>query len=367
MPVYYPIGGVLVTYDEMVERVATGDLQRFVEATKQRQKESIAFEMGTAESVPTSGAPESPGDTVPWKEIGPNKPLTIEIYRVYTGDHRQRDLLVTSAIKSAMTFDASPRAVNLLTNKVDSNKDIEAVPATDKGTFIVYHNPAVMDRQLNFQVDMSFDNFDTRLFDTVGSLFQAAAGIPIFAPQQGILMAAGLITKLVSSIANSIVDRSPKFEEQDVIRINRPGHPIPEPGFRLLVPDAFTPDMLSEFKYSSGQLVDESGTPYGGPHPYIVLSLDGTPNDALREFAPTAASAALLERFMKVKEGSEVATDHLLSALKLASDIKFRREAEAVRRKLGEIDPGSPDYEGLKGQFDALVASIVSEDLRLSL
>jgi hypothetical protein len=213
---------------------------------------------------------------------------------------------------------------------------------------------------------MSFDSFDTRLFDTVGSLFQAAAGIPIFAPQQGILMAAGLITKLVSSIANSIIDRRPRFKEQDVIRINRPGHPIPEPGFRLLVPDAFTPEKLGDYTYSSGRLIDRSGKAYNGPHPYIVLSLDGTPNDALKEFAPTAASAALLERFLNVKEGSEVATDHLLSALKLANDIKYRREAEVVKKKMAGVVPGSDEFKTLKEQFDALVANIACEDLRLT-
>ena len=104
--------------------------------------------------------------------------------------------------------------------------------------------------------------------------------------------------------------------------------------------------------------------PYSGPHPYIVRSLDGTPNDALSDFAPTAASAALLERFMNVKEGAEVATEHLLNALKLAGDVSFRRKADEVKAKMASLPSVSEEYKAMTEQFDALVASIVNADLR---
>ena len=101
-------------------------------------------------------------------------------------------------------------------------------------------------------------------------------------------------------------------------------------------------------------LVDGAGRAYDGDEPYVVLLLDGRRQDAFKDFTPTAATAAMLERFLRQKDGSEVVISTIVDAVKLHSDLRHRREADRLVEQLGGLDPGSAEAQALKKKIDAL-------------
>lgn len=372
MPIYYPMGTALVTLDELLEKSATGQLKKFKEAlVAEPKKASINFSTGQAEGTAIFKnlklSPEAPA--VPFVEVGLHKPLTLQLRYVYTGKSPDgKDMLLSSAIKGMTTYEGAPRAVNLLARGVKTNAAFEGVPAHEMGTFLVFYSPAILETQANLHLEIGFDKFPQDLFDSIGSALASAGKIPIFAAVSGILVAAGAITKLFAKVAEALIDDDPFFQEDETIHIFQPGAQIPEPGFRLITTKHFPKDELKEYRYDSGILLDKTNMAYSGPHPYIVISLDGRPNDDYKSFTATAATTALIERFYKVKQGSDTAIPAFVEALELFNDLRFRSQALAVAKELKDPkDKESGEYKERKARFDSLVKSILHEELRPSL
>jgi hypothetical protein len=145
----------------------------------------------------------------------------------------------------------------------------------------------------------------------------------------------------------------------------RPGEVPPQADFRLVAPDDVTPALLQEYSVSAdGRLVDKNGKQYDGDMPYMVISLDGRENKTYEEFAPTAASAALLEQFYGVREGQQQPIQPLLDALKLYSDWTFRKRADGLAQELGKLDTKSEQYKQKKTEYQAAIANIRNELLK---
>ena len=117
------------------------------------------------------------------------------------------------------------------------------------------------------------------------------------------------------------------------------------------------------FKLGAG-LIDQQGRPYDGPEPYVVLLLDGKRQDAFKDFSPTAATAALLERFLQQKDGSEVVIATIVDAVKLYNDMRFRREADRLKEQLGGVNARSPEGQALKKKMDAMLANVGEQLLK---
>src|SRR5262249_17290645 len=127
MPVYQAIGDALVSRDELVEKAATGELDRFARAIEENPDEAVLdFSTGGATADNLIGATGSRdlgrADFVP---VDMSRPLTIEIRNIYTGRYpvasffqSRKDMVVMSAIKNLATFNMAPRAVNFLTRQV---------------------------------------------------------------------------------------------------------------------------------------------------------------------------------------------------------------------------------------------------------
>ena len=96
----------------------------------------------------------------------------------------------------------------------------------------------------------------------------------------------------------------------------------------------------------------------------MVFSLDGRKNDDYEQFAATAASAALLERFYHIGEGQEQPLDILMDAVGLYNDWQFKEKAEALKAKLDAAETGSEEKKKLQEQYDAYVANIQTEELK---
>ena len=94
---------------------------------------------------------------------------------------------VASALKDFSVFDATPRAVNFLRSSVKPRHNATAPAAVEQGTAIVAYSPAVTAASLILTLEMVFDSFDEVLFAKVGEALKSLAGIPVFAPAQGVV------------------------------------------------------------------------------------------------------------------------------------------------------------------------------------
>ena len=373
MPIYYALGDALVTEDELVEKKILGKFGQFSKALKtQPASAKLEFSTGvlTADNLLNTVILAS-GKTVKFEPIGPGKPLSLEIRHIYTGKYpkgnvfdRTKDMLATSAMKSLSTFNAAPRAVNFMQRNIKAGNHLSNPSATEQGTPLIHYTPALTERNTVLTLEIGFDEFPNEIFDTVGSAFSQAAGIPLFVSVSTYLLAAGAITKLLGDIGSRVFDRAPVFRATEALTFLRAGDEPPEADFRLITQEDADLSLLENFKVGADGLVDSSGKQYNGDMPYIVISLDGREYDEYKDFAPTAASAAILERFYSIRDGQEQALGPLLDALKLYNDWSFRRKADALGKELESLATDSPEYEKKKAEYDALVANILDDLLK---
>ena len=319
--------------------------------------------------------PDATPQPISFTKIGPGLPLTIMIREVYSGKFPKgglfgggKDMLLTSAVKSIAAFDAKPRAINFLKDKVQPKTRMARPPATKQGTPIVFYSPALLEKSLTMDITMVFDTFPQQVFDQVGDIFGAAAGIPVFQVHSVFLLAAKTLTKLIGQAGEAIFDGKPVFNSSDPINIALPGSPPMPPGFALLSTeniDAIDPQFRQKNHVNElGQVVDQTGAEYKGDVPYVVVSLDGAVQEELSSFAPTAASAAMLSRFFGMKDGQQQPLDVVVDALKLYNDLTFRKQIDQIDKKLEGLPATDPQRAALAEKRKALIANILEEILK---
>lgn len=373
MSIYYVIGDALVSDQELYEKRLSGTLPAsFEDLSRGLELAPIEFSNGklTLENL-SRGFGNSLAQTVPFQEVGIGKPLTIEIRHVYTGKHPKRtmfdddkDMLITSAMRSGATFDAAPRAINFVKKQVTSKKHFENPAAHETGTALLHYTPALTDKSLLLSLEMGFDDFGDALITQLGTALGNAAGIPLFVSHSAHLLAAGAVTKLTAEIGSKLFDKSPPFKVTEDLHFQRAGSEIPTAGFYLLTHGEVGEGFLREHRVNDDGLLKIDGTPYDGDMPYMIISLDGTRNDQYRDFAPTAASAATLERFFAINSGQEQPLEPILQALKLYSDWSFRRKADELKQKIEQLPADSGDREQHQNEYDALVVNILDSLLK---
>lgn len=360
MPQIFAVGETLYT-DRMLDRADPAAL-----AATNAPPRRLRTMRGTAELPPPADL-----EGTPFEPLGIGKPLAVEIAYVYTGTlpgNSRSDMLLASAVKRLPVFDAAPRAINALLKSVPSMTRVDALPAVTSGTPLVYYTPGLTDHGLTVTLEMVFDRFPEETFERIGSVLGTAAGIPVFAPASAYLMAGSLVLKVVAKIAERVLDGSPDFAETLSIDMNRPGLRDTRPGYVLLTNSPQLESQIERgeliFRPRDGLVVKATITPYTGPVPYIVLSLDGHERPDYAEFAPTMASAAVLDRFLHTGDRPRSA-DVLIEGLKAYNDIHYADKAESLARQLGRMtDPGSAEFKRVKSLFDAYVKNIGDERLR---
>ncbi len=374
MAVFYALGEAIVTEEELREKQVLGSVANFAESlNKERGGAILEFSTGRLTSKNIRKSIRLPnGEPTPFQEVGPGKPLTIEIRHVYTGRYpkavvfdKTKDMLITSAMKSIATFDAAPRAVNFLEKNVRARHNISTPAATEKGTPLIHYTPALTEKNTVLTLEIGFDEFPEQIFVVVQNALTQAAGIPLFVSASTYLLAAGAITKLFGDIGSRVFDAAPVFKGTERLTFVRPGDVPPQADFRVLTNDDVGEDVFKDYKVGeTGQLVDSGGNQYNGDTPYIVISLDGRKNDEYSAFSSTAASAALLDRFYSIKEGQEQGIGLLMDAVKLYNDWKFRKKADKLAYELKELDRQSEDYKKKKAEYDAAAANILEDILK---
>ncbi len=378
MAIYYALGHALVSTDEIRARTADGSLPKFrakVARGEADAKLDFAFGRATAANLVRGFVAKADGQPIGFKEIGIGKPLTVQIRHLYTGDKAEgfwgnKDMLVASAMKSISTYDAAPRAVNFLVPKARNNRNFRSVDATDKGTPLICYSPSLSQLSSVVTVEVMFSGFPKETFEAVAQAFGAAAGVPVFAPASGYLVAAGIVTKLLGNIGKSLSDGTPALKQTEEITFGTPGSSEGAAGFALLISDEVESSVLQEYKVGSqGALarVDDESKLYDGKHPYATISLDGRENEEWKEFGPTAASAAQLDKFYNINEGNSQPLSTLVDALKLYNDMRYRDKALHSAERLQAMDKNSEEYKELFAQFNAYIANIGMKELRPAL
>lgn len=347
MAIFYALGEALVGTDEMRAKIAEGKLQKFQEALRIHAKDArLDFMFGAASSDNVVRKfVDDKGSTIGFEPIGMGKPLTVQLRHIYTGNQAHgfwgdKDMLVASAMKSIAAYDAAPRAVNFLVEKATDNQNFRTVEAVNKGTPLICYSPSLAQSSSVVTVEVVFDNFPKDTFDAVSQAFSMAAGIPVFVPASAYLVAAGIAIKLLGNVGKSLSNGTPALRRTEEITFVTPGSAAAVANFALLIADDVEASVLQEYRVSEkGMLVrvDDEKQLYNGPQPYAVVSLDGRENSDFKGFAPTAASAAQLDRFYNINDGSSQPLQHLVDALKLYNDMKFRDKAKAITGKMKEI------------------------------
>jgi len=310
-------------------------------------------------------------DVTPYVPIGPGKPLTIEIRHVYTGKYPKnglfgshKDVAVVSGVRDYSVFAATARALNFIERGQKARSNLKTPSAFNDGTPVVAHYPALATDSLTLSIEIAVDDFPQDFVDELGGAFETLGGVPLMLPYTGFLLGAGEILKLAGGIGNALFDGQPEFSMTDPLNFNIPGSIIPTADFRLLTQS----DVLRlDYKYDDAQglVHKQTGARYDGDDPYVVISLDGAPRPSLAEFAATAASASILKRFFNIGADTRTPIATIVEGIKLASDMRFRDKAIAVKKALDALPADSPDRAKLQLQYEALRKNIGNDVLKL--
>lgn len=368
MPLYHSIGRTLVSRGEMEEQRPN------FKSFREGRLEAMNFRSGSVRHEDivstTLSTPQRPQqEPRPFQPIGVGKPLTIWIATVYPGDlppkdgfwGKSRGALVTSAVKSWQAFDMQPRALNILKKKAEKGVSIAGPAATEEGTPLVFYSPAVVDRSLVTTFEIAFDDVDEDFAKGVADVFASAAGLPVFASAAPYLLAASALFKIGGAVANRIFDSRAEFQATENIYLDVAGQTDTPAGFALVTRSELDDRTLEEFFVeNTGELINkETGRPYDGDVPCVVMALDGRPDPSLQEFSATAASAAVLQRFYNIREKGETDASTLIEALKFFNDFRYREDALELQDQIA--DASEEEKAELQKRYEALVKNIQTD------
>jgi len=309
--------------------------------------------------------------SIGFKPVGPGLPLTVQVRQLYTGKYpdnwlHKADMLLTSSVKNLDQFDASARAVNFLVPKQEPKAGFTSPPADQNGTPIVCYVPAVTAVKTTLTFNLIFQNFDDEVLKLISGVFQNAAQIPLFMAASPYLIGAGSVLKLAGDVGDALFNGDPDYSPTVTLNFSDVGEAVQPSGFFVLFKNKVDPNANPDsmtFDVSKGLVDPATKKPYGGPAPYIVISVDGTQQDSLRSFLPSAASAATLAKFFNVKEGGLVPLGDITDAMKALNDVKFHNTAKTLQDQINAAQT-TEEKAALQKQREAAIANIQNLDLR---
>ncbi len=174
--------------------------------------------------------------------------------------------------------------------------------------------------------------------------------------------------KLFSRVAEKVIDGKVSFSENLSINVDRPLYEDTSPGMILLSPSRNLTRMVESSTLKADiqhGLVTVTGESYDGPDPYMILTLDGSDRPDYKDFAPTMASAILLDRFLHTSENRPTPTGLAIEALQAYNDIHYRSQADAIWTQMKSLpDQNSEAAAKLRKLYEAYVKNIDNELLR---
>ena len=368
--------GLIVSEEEFNEKVNLGALDRFYEESAANQDATLEFTTGAISAAELGAVAKGDDDVNPFEPIGLGKPLSIEILSLYTGMLPGRfglgkpDLMVTSAVKSIETYAAQPMAVNQITRGPNSHQTV--TPAADEaGSPIAYYTKSFVDDSLLCTISILADTFDDKLLGHLSSLLKTAAGLPVCitaipggASLAGAVLAGSALVNLAGNMGKSLFERSSHLRDTLKINLETPDHNRVKSETRIIANDIHK--NLFTTGYST-KLVDDGlgnqrimlvngmGQPYAGDAPYAIVSIDGRERRNLENFAPTLATAALLEQFMGADDPTGKVVGILEEAMGLYNDYSFHQRAGAIKKEISRLKPTSPTFDKDRQKLEAML------------
>lgn len=310
-------------------------------------------------------------------QVGIGKPMTVEILTVYTGDAPKKffggkpDLMVVSGIKSFQTFDAAPRAINLIHENITDKQYLEP-GAFSNGSPVVYYTPCLDSSTVFLSFELVVDSIRKDSIETVANMFKAAAGLPVFVPANAYLLAGATILKIVGDLVNAF-ETAPYLSGSIDLRFMTSGLPVFRSGHYVMYNDG---DKAEFGDYKIGPVGDGLGNQrtalihcdteeeYKGDAPYIILNIDGRERPELDGYTPKLASASILEQFYGRNQGKQVISS-LEKALELYNDLIYREKAERILMKIGDLRPNTDEFIIARALFEAYNRNIKNKLFRI--
>jgi roadblock/LC7 domain-containing protein len=320
----------------------------------------------------TAPAPAAPlfvkdDGVTPLAPIGFGLPMTVDIRHVYSGNVGVRnidgtgDIAVMSSVKDWSVFKAAGRALNFVAIHNGKHSNLTGPGALTDGTRVIAYQKAVVAKQVLLTVELTAAGKQDGILSQLGSAFTAAAGVPLFMPYAGALLAAGQIVPIVGKLADAISGSHSPWSLPAEINFGLPGTQPSVAEFKLLASAAAD---FTGYTFVAGRgLVDAQGAVYSGDEPYVVVAIYGDLDSDLEGFTPAIAGADLMKRFYEAQSGSGAVLSDLVDLMKVASDVKFRDQAMALKTQI-DAAPANSDTTELKKKYDAAVANIDNPALR---
>lgn len=376
----FVIGDTLVHPEEYLDKMHSGELGRFRTSLNRRSnalaKDAIprprkpaelAFSNGiiTADDVISARKDQAPD----FQAVGIGKPLSIEIASIYTGDApgtalgQPPSLLVASAVKSLVTFDVAPRAINQLIGKIE-DFTCYVPSALTEGCPVVYYTPALADETLLCSFELVAETFRKTTVEMISKLLASAGGLPVFAPASLYLMAGSALVKIAGDLGKLVLQKQPFLRDDLNLQFATPGiHP--SIAHATVIYNQKDEAELTAYKLGRVGLPGrerqvlihpQTGEEYRGAAPYMVALIDGRSRPDLASFTPHLATAAVLSRFYKASEDTEARLDTIFTdAMGLYNDYTFRQKAEGLKAQIAALNPEMENYAREKSRLEKLM------------
>lgn len=366
MTVFRVLGDHLISENEFAAKAPA--IVRHVENAKAggQPGPEIMLESGDpfAFKAPAVGGAESGFTPIKY-----GSPLLVDIRYAYSGNvgenssilHGTGDIAVISGVKNWSAFKASARGLNWVAPKRGKRQLLAKPGALSDGCTLIAYQKAIATKQVQIGVELASASSGDPLTKVLGGAFTAAAGIPLFMPYAGALLAAGQIIPAVGKLLQAITEKRVQWQANEDLNFGIAGMNDADAGFRVI---AHADPELERLRFDPAHgLVDADGHPYLGDQPYVVVAVDGASQTELENFTPMVASAEMLQRFKLSETGQSSGIDDLLDLMTIISDVKFRNEALGVKQKI-TADLSADEKKKLQDRYDALVKNIIKSELK---
>lgn len=328
--------------------------------------------------------PEDDSETA-FTPIGPSKPLALKIRSIYPGPRDHGSMLVASSVRNPSLFDAEPLAMHYVFDHLRGGQLARPRPDQD-GSNVIFYSPAVLDASLDISLRFAFDDFDAGRYNKWLEVFAKAAGLPAFAVglsaglggaalAQGVLYAAEKTLNLGIDLFDARRDASNDWFSTWTLNLSDEGLNRAKAGWLVFVADNPEPDVLGRNQLTRDglyQINADDGTLRRRQdpsqiaildEPYVVATLSGKEDPALKAWTRAAVSAAVADRFLAAGRDSVSGIGDLLEVY---NDVVMARKINEVDQELDDADTDALKAE-LSEQRKALLKNVLDASLRKAL
>lgn len=348
--------------------------------------EAVMLDAATGLVPTTSNVPTTP--------LGFGKPLSIRILSAYGGTKEHDSLLLSSAVKSRALYDAAPRAMHYVFDKVHTDRILSPAP-TQPGSRIIYYSPAVLDTALDLEVRFAYDDFDLDQATSLLELASAVAELPVFAVSASLggpggaaagksaMYFAKQAVKFALGALDGWIDDENDFVASWTLSLSweHAGLKPADPGYVLLYGDGSDAQVLEPV---NGDLNNQQWLPKSKAYkvdptngtvvyadspndvvldePYVLAYVNGAEEPDLAGWKAAAVSAALTEKYLNRSTPGAADLSELLTGF---NDMYMARKYSETAEKLKSKRIISADErKQLETKRDAYLKNIQDDDVK---